>query len=58
MNWIGLCRAKIAEHRGDFTARFQNALYLGEVEDRVLFSATGSRDIWQAVVELQLTHGI
>ncbi|KAI1249834.1 hypothetical protein MGN70_009448 [Eutypa lata] len=27
--------AKIAEHRGDFTARFQNALYLGEVEDRV-----------------------
>ena len=27
--------AKIAEHRGDFTARFQNALYLGEVDDRV-----------------------
>ncbi|KAH6886466.1 coatomer WD associated region-domain-containing protein [Thelonectria olida] len=27
--------AKIAEHRGDFTSRFQNALYLGEVEDRV-----------------------
>ncbi|KAL2877489.1 hypothetical protein SGCOL_007233 [Colletotrichum sp. CLE4] len=27
--------AKIAEHRGDFTARFQNALYLGEVEDRI-----------------------
>lgn len=26
--------AKIAEHRGDFTARFQNDLYLGEV-DRV-----------------------
>jgi len=27
--------AKIAEHRGDFTARFQNAVYLGEVEDRI-----------------------
>ncbi|KAH6844826.1 coatomer WD associated region-domain-containing protein [Chaetomium sp. MPI-CAGE-AT-0009] len=27
--------AKIAEHRGDFTSRFQNALYLGEAEDRI-----------------------
>ncbi|KAI1007718.1 putative coatomer subunit alpha [Podosphaera aphanis] len=27
--------ARIAEHRGDFTARFQNALYLGDVEDRI-----------------------
>jgi len=27
--------AKIAEHRGDFTARFQNALFLGDVEDRI-----------------------
>lgn len=27
--------AKIAEHRGDYTSRFQNALYLGDVEDRV-----------------------
>ncbi|KXJ89340.1 coatomer WD associated region-domain-containing protein [Microdochium bolleyi] len=27
--------AKIAEHRGDFQARFQNALYLGDVEDRI-----------------------
>lgn len=27
--------AKIAEHRGDFTSRFHNALYLGEVEDRI-----------------------
>ncbi|KAL7927285.1 Coatomer, alpha subunit [Trichoderma austrokoningii] len=27
--------AKIAEHRGDFTSRFQNALYLGDVEDRI-----------------------
>lgn len=27
--------AKIAEHRGDFSARFQNAIYLGEVEDRI-----------------------
>lgn len=27
--------AKIAEHRGDFTSRFQNALFLSEVEDRI-----------------------
>lgn len=27
--------AKIAEHRGDFTSRFQNNVYLGEVEDRI-----------------------
>ncbi|KAI9676860.1 MAG: hypothetical protein M1817_006699 [Caeruleum heppii] len=27
--------AKIAEHRGDFNARFQNALYLGDVDNRI-----------------------
>lgn len=27
--------AKIAEHRGDFTSRFHNAIYLGEVGDRI-----------------------
>lgn len=27
--------AKIAEHRGDFTSRFQNSLYRGDVEDRI-----------------------
>lgn len=27
--------AKIAEHRGDFTARFQNTLYLGDVDNRI-----------------------
>ena len=27
--------AKIAEHRGDFQSRFQNALYLGDVETRI-----------------------
>lgn len=27
--------AKIAEHRGDMTARFQNSLYLGDVENRI-----------------------
>jgi len=27
--------AKIAEHRGDFTSRFQNSIYLGEIEDRI-----------------------
>ncbi len=26
---------KIAEHRGDFAARFQNALYLGDVHERI-----------------------
>lgn len=26
---------KIAEHRGDFTSRFQNALYMGDVENRI-----------------------
>ncbi|KLJ08080.1 coatomer protein complex, subunit alpha (xenin) [Blastomyces silverae] len=27
--------AKIAEHRGDFTSQFQNALYLGDIEGRI-----------------------
>lgn len=27
--------AKIAEHRGDFTSRFQNSLYLGDAESRI-----------------------
>ena len=27
--------AKIAEHRGDFISRFQNAIYQGDVEDRI-----------------------
>ena len=27
--------AKIAEHRGDFTSRFQNALYMGDIQNRV-----------------------
>ncbi|RKF79937.1 putative coatomer subunit alpha [Golovinomyces cichoracearum] len=27
--------AKIAQHRNDFTSRFQNALYLGDVTDRI-----------------------
>lgn len=27
--------AKIAEHRGDFTSRFQNALYMGDVTNRI-----------------------
>jgi coatomer protein complex subunit alpha (xenin) len=27
--------AKIAEHRGDMTARFQNALYMGDVQNRI-----------------------
>lgn len=27
--------AKIAEHRGDITSRFQNALYMGDVDNRI-----------------------
>lgn len=27
--------AKIAEHRGDFTSRFQNSIYRGDVQDRI-----------------------
>ena len=27
--------AKIAEHRGDFQSRFQNSLYLGDVDNRI-----------------------
>lgn len=27
--------AKIAEHRGDFTSRFQNMIYLGDVDNRI-----------------------
>lgn len=27
--------AKIAQHRGDMTSRFQNALYLGDVQNRI-----------------------
>ncbi|KAJ5220344.1 hypothetical protein N7468_009548 [Penicillium chermesinum] len=27
--------AKIASHRGDFTSRFQNAVYRGDIEDRI-----------------------
>lgn len=27
--------AKIAEHRGDFTSRFQNTLYTGDVQNRI-----------------------
>lgn len=27
--------AKIAEHRGDFTSQFQNALYIGDVHNRI-----------------------
>ena len=27
--------AKIAEHRNDYTSRFQNSLFLGDVENRI-----------------------
>ena len=30
--------AKIAEHRGDFTSQFQNALFIGDVENRIQMS--------------------
>ncbi|KAI0599643.1 Coatomer, alpha subunit [Biscogniauxia sp. FL1348] len=48
--------AKIAEHRGDFTARFQNALYLGEVEDRIqLFKEV---DLYPLAYMTAKAHGL
>jgi coatomer protein complex subunit alpha (xenin) len=47
--------AKIAEHRGDFTARFQNALYLGDVNDRIqMFKEI---DLCRLMADLIVKHG-
>jgi coatomer subunit alpha len=48
--------AKIAEHRGDFTARFQNALYLGDVESRIqMFKEI---DLYPLAYLTAKTHGL
>ncbi|CAL8577546.1 hypothetical protein XPA_003370 [Xanthoria parietina] len=48
--------AKIAEHRGDFTSRFQNALYMGDVESRVqLFKDI---DLYPLAYTTAKTHGL
>ncbi|KAK0610517.1 coatomer WD associated region-domain-containing protein [Bombardia bombarda] len=48
--------AKIAEHRGDFTSRFQNALYLGDVEDRIqMFKEI---DLYPMAYLTAKTHGL
>ncbi|KAL3463038.1 coatomer WD associated region-domain-containing protein [Aspergillus heterothallicus] len=48
--------AKIAEHRGDFTSRFQNALYRGDVEDRIqMFKEV---DLYPLAYLTAKTHGL
>ncbi|KAK3079402.1 hypothetical protein LTS18_004943, partial [Coniosporium uncinatum] len=48
--------AKIAEHRGDMTARFQNALYLGDVENRIeMFKEI---DLYPLAYMTAKTHGL
>ena len=48
--------AKIAEHRGDFTSRFQNALYLGDVENRIqIFQEI---DLYPLAYLTAKTHGL
>jgi len=48
--------AKIAEHRGDMTARFQNALYLGDVENRIeMFKEI---DLYPLAFMTAKTHGL
>jgi coatomer subunit alpha len=47
--------AKIAEHRGDFTARFQNALYLGDVNDRIqIFKEIDLCEYYRSLLVLSL----
>ncbi|KAE8136365.1 coatomer WD associated region-domain-containing protein [Aspergillus pseudotamarii] len=48
--------AKIAEHRGDFTSRFQNAIYRGDVEDRIqMFKEV---DLYPLAYMTAKTHGL
>ncbi|KAK2759825.1 hypothetical protein FQN54_002559 [Arachnomyces sp. PD_36] len=48
--------AKIAEHRGDFTSRFQNSLYLGDVENRIqMFKEI---DLYPLAYLTAKTHGL
>ncbi|KAF2759986.1 Coatomer, alpha subunit [Pseudovirgaria hyperparasitica] len=48
--------AKIAEHRGDMTARFQNGLYLGDAENRIeMFKEI---DLYPLAYLTAKTHGL
>lgn len=48
--------AKIAEHRGDFTSRFQNSLYMGDVENRIqLFKEI---DLYPLAYVTAKSHGL
>lgn len=48
--------AKIAEHRGDFVSRFQNALYLGDIESRIqMFKEI---DLYPLAYLTAKTHGL
>ena len=48
--------AKIAEHRGDFTSRFQNAIYRGDVEDRIQMFKEG--DLYPLAYLTAKSHGL
>ncbi|KAI1934577.1 hypothetical protein LOZ66_005737 [Ophidiomyces ophidiicola] len=48
--------AKIAEHRGDFTSRFQNAIFLGDVENKIqMFKELG---LFPMAYLTAKTHGL
>ncbi|PCG90201.1 Coatomer alpha subunit [Penicillium occitanis (nom. inval.)] len=48
--------AKIATHRNDFTSRFQNAIYRGDVEDRIeMFKET---DLYPLAYVTAKAHGL
>ncbi|KAL1983115.1 hypothetical protein VTN96DRAFT_445 [Rasamsonia emersonii] len=48
--------AKIAEHRGDFTSRFQNAVYRGDIEDRIQMFKEA--DLYPLAYVTAKTHGL
>ncbi|KAI4251891.1 MAG: hypothetical protein LQ352_004597 [Teloschistes flavicans] len=48
--------AKIAEHRGDFTSRFQNSLYMGDVEGRI--QLLKDIDLYPLAYTTAKTHGL
>ncbi|KAA8645995.1 coatomer subunit alpha [Aspergillus tanneri] len=48
--------AKIAEHRGDFTSRFQNAIYRSDIEDRIQMYK--EVDLYPLAYLTAKTHGL
>ncbi|KAL1990129.1 hypothetical protein VTN49DRAFT_5968 [Thermomyces lanuginosus] len=48
--------AKIAEHRGDFTSRFQNAIYRGDIDDRIQMFKEA--DLYPLAYLVAKTHGL